>query len=254
MTGEQRPKVLEVGNATKRFGDFIVLKDVSFSLYEGEILGLIGPNGAGKSMLVNIIAGNIPLSTGDIRFLGKSIRGLKPHEIGSLGISWTSQIIQPIESMTTLENVMVGMLFGSSERKTTVQMARKKAGETLDMLGLGGIKDAQGESLNIQERKRLESAKALASLPRLLLLDEVLAGLNPTEVTEGVNLIKKIRDAGVSILIIEHIMRAIARMCDRVVVLHHGEKITEGTSREVLREDRVIDAYLGKRYRSLMGG
>ena len=252
MTNEGCPRILEVKGVTKRFGEFVVLKDVSFAMRQGEILGLIGPNGAGKTMLVNLISGNIPLSSGDVHFLGKSIRGFKPHEIGSLGISWTSQIVQPITDMTTLENVMVGALFGNTERKRTVQAARKKAEETLALLGLSAKKDVQGEKLNIQERKRLERARALAMLPKVLLLDEVLAGLNSTEMIEGIDLIKKVRDAGVTILVIEHSMKAIASMCDRVVVLQSGEKIAEGTSEEVLHDDRVIDAYLGKRYRALL--
>jgi len=252
VTNEGRPRILEVKGVTKRFGEFVVLKDVSFAMRQGEILGLIGPNGAGKTMLVNLISGNIPLSSGDVHFLGKSIRGFKPHEIGSLGISWTSQIVQPITDMTTLENVMVGALFGNTERKRTVQAARKKAEETLALLGLSAKKDVQGEKLNIQERKRLERARALAMLPKVLLLDEVLAGLNSTEMIEGIDLIKKVRDAGVTILVIEHSMKAIASMCDRVVVLQSGEKIADGTSEGVLHDDRVIDAYLGKRYRALL--
>ncbi len=251
MKDENHKKILEVIGVTKRFGNLIALKDVSLDLREGEILGLIGPNGAGKTMLVNLIAGKVPCSAGDILFLGKSIQGLKPHQIGRLGISWTSQIVQPITDMTTLENVMVGALFGSAEWKKTVRAARAKAEETLDLLGLSGKKDVQGESLNIQERKRLERARALAMLPRVLLLDEVLAGLNPTEIDEGVDLIKKVRDAGVTILVIEHVMKAIANMSDRVIVLHHGEKITEGPPKEVLNDRQVIEAYLGKRFRGL---
>jgi branched-chain amino acid transport system ATP-binding protein len=242
-------KILEVMGVTKHFGSLAALKDISFTIRKGEILGLIGPNGAGKTTLINMIAGIYPYSTGDIRFLGKSIRGLKPHKIGKLGISRTSQVVQPITDMTTLENVMVGVLFGKKGRKRTVRAARRKAGETLDLLGLTGKKDVQGESLSVQDRKRMERAKALAMLPTLLLLDEVLAGLNPTEMDEGVELIKRVRDAGVTILVIEHVMKAIAKVSDRIVVLHHGEKIMEGTSEIVLNDQEVVSAYLGKRYR-----
>jgi branched-chain amino acid transport system ATP-binding protein len=242
-------EILEVIDVTKHFGRLAALKDISFTIERGEILGLIGPNGAGKTTLINMIAGIIPYATGDIRFLGNSIRGLKPHKIGKLGISRTSQVVQPITDMTTLENVMVGVLFGKKGRKRTVRAARRKAGATLDLLGLGGKKDAQGESLSVQDRKRLERAKALAMLPTLLLLDEVLAGLNPTEIDEGVELIKKVRDAGVTILVIEHVMKAIAKVSDRIVVLHHGEKIMEGTPQIVLNDPAVIGAYLGKRFR-----
>lgn len=240
--------ILEVIGVTKRFGNLMALKDITFTVRRGEILGLIGPNGAGKTTLVNLIAGTLPYSDGDIRFLGKSIRGLKPHKIGSLGITRTPQVVQPITDMTTLENVMVGALFGKRGRKRTVRAARRKAEEIVDLLGLAEMKDAQGESLNLQERRRLERAKALAMLPTLLILDEVLAGLNPTEIDEGVELIKRVRDAGVTILVIEHVMKAIAKVSDRILVLHHGEKITEGPPEVVLNNNQVIDAYLGKRY------
>ena len=246
--------ILEVIGVSKHFGSLAALKDISFTIRKGEILGLIGPNGAGKTTLINMIAGIIPYKTGDIRFLGNSIRGLKPHKIGKLGISRTSQVVQPITDMTTLENVMVGVLFGKKGRKRTVRAARRKAGETLDLLGMAGKKDVQGESLSVQDRKRLERAKALAMLPTLLLLDEVLAGLNPTEIDEGVELIKRVRDAGVTILVIEHVMKAIAKVSDRIVVLHHGEKIMEGTPQVVLNDQAVIGAYLGKRYKQARAG
>lgn len=248
-TGQNPAEFLEVIGVTKRFGDFIVLKDVSFSLRQGEILGIIGPNGAGKTMLINLIAGTVPCSTGDIRFQGRSILGLKPHQISQSGISWTSQIVQPISDMTTLENVMVGALFGKKGGEKRVWAARKKAAETLELLGLAGQKDVPGESLNIQERKNLEKARALAMLPKLLLLDEVLAGLNLTEVEEGVKLIKKIQDAGVTLIVIEHVMKVITALSSRILVLHHGEKIMEGPPEKVMNDRQVIEAYLGKRHR-----
>jgi branched-chain amino acid transport system ATP-binding protein len=245
--------ILEGIGVTKHFGSLIALKDVSFILRKGEILGLIGPNGAGKSTLVNMIVGTTSYSGGDVRFLGKSIRGLKPHQIGRLGISRTPQVVKPITDMTTLENVMVGALFGKKGMRRTVWAARRKAEETLELLGLAAKSNVSGDSLNVQERKRLERAKALAMLPTVLLLDEVLAGLNPTEMEEGIDLIKKIRDAGVTILVIEHVMKAIARLSDRVIVLHHGQKIMEGKPEEVLCNRKVIEAYLGKRFGRPMG-
>ena len=246
-------KILEAIGVSKHFGSLTALQDVSFTLRRGEILGLIGPNGAGKTTLVNLIAGTTPYSAGDIHFLGKSIRGLKPHQIGRLGISRTPQIVKPITDMTTLENVMVGALFGKKGKKRTVRVARRKAEQTLELLGLAAKSNVPGESLNVQERKRLERAKALAMLPTVLLLDEALAGLNPAEIDEGVDLIKKVRDAGVTILVVEHVMRAIANVSDRVIVLQHGEKIMEGKPEEVLNHGKVIEAYLGKRYRALTG-
>lgn len=245
--------ILEVNGVWKYFGNLIALKDINLTIQQGEILGLIGPNGAGKTTLVDLISGTTTFDAGDIRFLGKSITGLKPHKIGSLGISRTSQVVQPITDMTTLENVMVGALFGKKGRKRSIRAARRKADALLDMLGLAAQKNLQGETLNIQDRKRLERAKALAMLPTLLLLDEVLAGLNPTEVDEGIDLIKKVRDAGVTILVIEHLIKAIARVSDRVVVLHHGEKIMEDTPKVVLNDSRVVKAYLGRRYEHFKG-
>jgi len=250
MPTEANPaNFLEIINVTKRFGNFVALKEVSFSLQQGEIMGIIGPNGAGKTMLVNMIAGNIPYSSGDIRFLGQSLRGLKPYQISQLGISWTSQVVQPITDMTTLENVMVGALFGKKGGERKVWAARKKAEATLELLGLTDQKDVPGENLNIQERKRLERARALAMVPKLLLLDEVLAGLNQTEIEEGVNLLKRIQEAGVTLIVIEHVMKVIAKLSTRLLVLHHGEKISEGSVDQVMNDKQVIEAYLGKRQR-----
>jgi branched-chain amino acid transport system ATP-binding protein len=246
-------KILEVIGVTKHFGSLTVLKGISLTLQEGEILGVIGPNGAGKTTLANIIVGTVSYSGGDIRFLGKSIRGLKSHQISRLGISRTFEIVPPSTIMTTLENVMVGALFGKRGRKRTARAARGKAEETLELLGLTAKQDIPAGRLNVLERKRLEMAIALATDPTVLLLDEVLAGLNFTEVDEGVELIKKVRDAGVTILVIEHVMQAIANLCDRIIVLHHGTKIMEGKPEKVLKHRRVIEAYLGKRYREFIG-
>ena len=234
---------------SKHFGNLTALKDISFTLCEGEILGIIGPNGAGKSTLVHMISGTVDYSVGDIRFTDKSIKGLKPHQIGGLGISRTAQVARPFNNMNTLENVMVGALFGKKGRKRTIWAARRKAKEVLETAGLNGKDDVPAESLNVPERKRLEKARALAMLPKLLLLDEVMAGLNPSEIDEGIRLIKKVRDAGVTILVIEHVIQAIAKVSDRILVLHHGEKIKEGNPDMVLNDKKVIEAYLGKRYR-----
>lgn len=241
--------ILEVNGIFKEFGRLQILKDVSFTLRNGEILGLIGPNGTGKTTLVNLITGILPYKQGDILFLGKSIKGLKPFQTGKLGISRTFQILQPVSNMTALENVMVGALFGRSEEKKTVRKARKRSEEILDMFGLIAKKDFPAEDLNVPERKRLGLARSLAMNPKLLLLDEIMAGLNPTEIDEMVDLIKKARDAGVTIIVIEHVIKAISKVSDRILVLHNGEKISEGFPEAVLRDKQVIDAYLGKRFR-----
>lgn len=241
-------KILEVDGVSKCFGNLIALKDIHLTIEQGEILGLIGPNGAGKSTLINMISGVIPYTIGDIRYLGKSLRGLRPHQIASLGISRTSQVVQPFNDMTTFENVMVGALFGKKGRKRSIRAAQNKAWEILEALELAEKNDTPAESLNIPERKRLEKARALAMLPKILLLDEVMAGLNPTEVDQGVALIKRVRKAGVTVLVIEHVIQAIANVSDRIVVLNHGEKIIQGTPDVVLSDRKVVEAYLGRRY------
>jgi branched-chain amino acid transport system ATP-binding protein len=246
-------KTLEVIGVSKNFGSVTALKDFSCAVREGEILGLIGPNGAGKTTLVNLIMGLTSYSSGDIRFRGKSIRGFKPHQIGRLGISRTFEILPPSTKMTALENVMVGALFGRTGRKRSTGVARRKAEEKLDFLGLSVKKDAAAESLNVLERKRLEVAIALATDPTLLLLDEPMAGLNPSELVEATAIIRNARNLGVTILVIEHVMRAIAKISDRVIVLHQGKKITEGAPEKVLNDRQVIEAYLGKRHKDVTG-
>ena len=245
--------ILEVIGVTKHFASITALKDFSCTVWEGEILGLIGPNGAGKTTLVNLITGGVPYSTGDIRFRGKSIRGLKAHQIGRLGISRTSLIGPPARKMTALENVMVGAFFGKKGREKTERAARRKAEETLDFMGLAAKKDVPVEALNVLECKRVEIATALAMSPRLLLLDEVNAGLNANEIGEAVEFIRKIREAGVTVLVIEHVMKAIAKVSDRIIVLHHGQKIIEGTPEVVLNHPDVIESYLGKRFKEITG-
>ena len=245
--------LLEARNVTKRYGNLAALAGVSFDLKEGEILGLIGPNGAGKTTLVNVITGAAPGWTGDIRFRGRSLQRLHPHRIGRLGIARSFQIAQPFAAMSVVENVMVGALYGRA-RRARVRAARASSLEILEPLGLAEKADLSAESLNPAERKRLEIAKALATEPELLLLDEVMAGLNATEIDLGVELIRHVREQGVTIVMIEHVMRAIASLADRVVVLHHGKKMLEGSPATVLSHELVIGAYLGARSRRARHG
>ncbi len=243
--------ILEARGLTKDFRGLRANNNVDFKLHEGEILGLIGPNGAGKTTLVNMISGAIPPTSGDILFKGKSIRGLKPYQIGRLGIARTYQIVKPFPGMTVLENVSVGAMFGRRGKERNAKEALNVAKEVVEFVGLSKLSNQRADELNVASRKRLEVAKALAMGPEVVLFDEVMAGLNPKEIEEAVELIRKVRDAGVSILVIEHVMKAIKAICDRVFVLHHGEKIAEGKTEEVLNNEEVIKAYLGKRYKQL---
>jgi branched-chain amino acid transport system ATP-binding protein len=237
--------LLEARDVTKRYGNLAALDAVSFHVEEGEIVGLIGPNGAGKTTLVDVVSGATPGWTGRIDFRGRPLRGLKPYRIGRLGIARTFQIAQPFTRMTVLENVVVGGLYGHAEGG--VRLARQRAAVLLDELGLSEKADEPAETLNAPERKRLELAKALSMDPTVLLLDEVMAGLNAAEIERAVELIRHVHKRGVTIVLIEHVMQAIASLADRVIVLHHGEKITEGPPEAVLADERVIGAYLGSR-------
>ena len=243
--------ILEGKNITKRFSGLIAVNNVDFQINSNEILGLIGPNGAGKTTLVNVIAGVHPPSTGEVLFKGKPISGQKPFRIGRLGISRTFQVVKPFPGMTVKENAAVGAMFGAGGRHNSAGQAIRKAEEILEFVGLADVMDKNAVQLNVPSRKRLEMAKALAIEPDVVLFDVVMAGLNFSEIDQAVELIKKIRKRGTTILIIEHVMRAIKNVCDRIFVLHHGEKIADGPVTEVLNDENVIGAYLGRRYKEL---
>ncbi len=241
-------EILQARGVTKLFGGLAAVSDVSFHLREGEILGLIGPNGSGKTTLVNVITGTLGYSGGDVLFRGSSIRELPPHEIARLGISRTFQVVKPFHNLTVLENVMVAALFGSRGGSRDIGAARQQATGVLHFVDLAHRAHSPAEGLNVPERKRMELARALAMRPTILFLDEVMAGLNPTEIDAAVDLIKRVRDRGITLLVIEHVMRAIRNLSDRIMVLFHGEKLTEGSPEEVLNHPEVVAAYLGRRY------
>lgn len=240
--------LLKGRGVSKSFGGLKALKNIDFHIKEGEILGLVGPNGAGKTTLINVITGIYRPDSGVIIFKGEDITKLKPEQICKKGICRTFQIVQPFLDMTALENVMVGVFFGRSGATVTLKEARERAMAILDFVGFPRRYDTLARSLNTIELKRLGLAAALATDPELLLLDEVTTGLNPAESDEAIKLIKRIRENGVTILMVEHVMRVIMNISDRIIVLHHGEKIGEGTPKEVAHDERVIKAYLGERY------
>ncbi|CAM5285460.1 branched-chain amino acid transport system ATP-binding protein [Aquamicrobium terrae] len=239
--------ILQITDVTRRFTGLVAVNNVSFTLNEGEILGVIGPNGAGKTTLVSLISGTLAPTAGDIAFQGRSIVKFPAYRRARLGIGRTFQIMRPFPGLSVLDNVAVGALFGHGCGESDLAKARELARAQLDFVGLGKFADHLADELGGPSRKRLELAKALAMQPKVLLCDEVMAGLNLVEIDEVIEVLKRVRERGISILVIEHVIKAIKSLSDRLLVLHHGEKIADGDPDTVLSDARVVEAYLGRR-------
>ncbi len=236
--------MLTLEGVTKRFGGLTAVREVSLTVAAGDLVGIIGPNGAGKTTLFNVIAGYYPPDAGRVLFDGHDITGRAPHDVCRLGLTRTFQVVKPFGNLSVLDNVMIGAL----TRVSQVRAARVQAEAVVATCGLEPYASMRAKALPVALRKRLEVARALATRPRLLLLDEVMAGLNPTELGGIVELIKRLHADGLTLIVIEHIMAAMMRLAQRIVVIHHGERIAEGAPAEITRDRRVIDAYLGEEF------
>ena len=236
--------MLDVHQVSKWFGGNVVLQNVSLAIHPGDVVGLIGPNGAGKTTLFNVIGGFYRSRTGYVKFKDREITRLNPEEICTLGLCRTFQITKPFTNIPVIKNVMIGAL----SRENGLKKAEKKAEEVLEFVGLYDKKDLLGKNLTIADRKRLEIARGLATSPSLFLLDEVMAGLNPTELQDMVKLIGRLNESGITLFIIEHIMGVIMKVSHRIIVLNYGEKIAEGEPSQIASDGNVIKAYLGEEY------
>ena len=238
-------EILKVVRLNKHFGGLAACMNVDFHVEQGEILGLIGPNGAGKTTIFNLVSGALTPDSGAIAFKGCNIAGLKPYEITRMGIGRTFQSVKIFSKMSVFENVLLGHHFGKA-KPSNKEGAKEETEGILEFVKLSAMRDSRAMDLILANQKRLEVARALATQPNLLLLDEVMAGLNPAEVTQAMELVKRIRERGITILMIEHVMKAIMSICDRIIVLHHGEKIAEGVPENISQNQRVIEVYLGE--------
>ncbi len=245
MTTATANPILELKQVSRVFDGIRAVDDVSLKFLPGEIVGLIGPNGAGKTTLVNLISGFLPVTSGDVIFEGKSLIRSKPHTIARMGVARTFQIVQPFARMTVLENVMAGAIYAA---RCGMRQARDKAMESLEFTRLAHMHDAPASELALADRKRLELAKSLAMNPRILMLDEVNAGLNSSEIDEAIKMVKAIAEQGITIIVIEHLMRVVTALAQRTVVLHHGAVASEGPTEQVFRDPKVIEAYLGNKF------
>lgn len=234
--------LLQVQGITKRFGGLVAVHNLSFEVGQGEIVGMIGPNGAGKTTAFNMIAGFYRPNEGQVHFDGKDITGLRPDQICKLGLARTFQLVRIFKQISVLDNVMVG----AYNRTGSERAAQAGAEEILDFLGMSSLARQSAAGLPIATRKRLEIAAALATDPKIILLDEAMTGLRPTEMDETIELVRKVSQRGIALLLVEHVMKVIMSLANRIVVLHHGEKLAEGKPEEIVRNKAVIDAYLGE--------